>query len=41
MKTKVTVSNQPQVITVATNAAQKISTLSDVDAFVATVITSG
>jgi hypothetical protein len=32
MKTKVTVSNQPQVITVAANAAQKISSLSDVDA---------
>jgi len=32
MKTKVTVSNQPQVITVAQNAAQKISSLSDVDA---------
>jgi hypothetical protein len=32
MKTKVTVSNQPQVITVAANAAQKLSSLSDVDA---------
>jgi len=32
MKTRVTVSNQPQVITVSANAAQKISSLSDVDA---------
>lgn len=32
MKAKVTVSNQPQVITVAANAAQKITSLSDVDA---------
>ncbi len=32
MKTRVTVSNQPQVITVSTNAAQKLSSLSDVDA---------
>jgi len=32
MKTTVTVSNQPQVITVAANSAQKLSTLNDVDA---------
>lgn len=32
MKARVTVSNQPQVITVAANAAQRISSLSDVDA---------
>lgn len=32
MNTRVTVSNQPQVITVAANAAQKFSSLSDVDA---------
>lgn len=32
MKTTVTVSNQPQVITIAANAAQKLSTLNDVDA---------
>lgn len=32
MKTRVTVSNQPQVITVSSNTAQKISSLSDVNA---------
>lgn len=32
MKTKVTISNQPQVITVSAGAAQKLSTLTDVDA---------
>lgn len=32
MKTRVTVSNQPQVITVSTSAAQKMSSLGDVDA---------
>lgn len=32
MRTKVTVSNQPQVITVAANAAQRLSALTDVDA---------
>lgn len=32
MKTSVRVSNQPQVITVSTNAAQKLSSLNDVDA---------
>ncbi len=32
MKTKVTVSNQPQVITVSTNTAQQLSSLNDVDA---------
>lgn len=32
MKTKVTVSNQPQVITVSTNSAVKLSSLSDTDA---------
>jgi len=31
MKTKVTVSNQPQLITVSANVAQKLSSLSDVD----------
>jgi hypothetical protein len=31
MKTSVTVSNQPQVITISANSAQKLSTLSDVD----------
>lgn len=33
MKTRVTVSNQPQVITVATNVTRNLSSLSDVDAF--------
>lgn len=32
MKTKVTVSNQPQVITITENATPKMSSLSDVDA---------
>lgn len=32
MKARVTVSNQPQVITVSSNTAQKISSLSDVNA---------
>jgi hypothetical protein len=32
MRTKVTVSNQPQVITVSANAAQRLSALTDVDA---------
>ena len=32
MKTKVTVSNQPQVISVAAAAAQRLSALTDVDA---------
>jgi hypothetical protein len=32
MNTRVTVSNQPQIITIAANAAQKLSSMSDVDA---------